>query len=182
MELAALGALAKPRHHRLDGKAGTNLGRDSQHDRPEPWKKSAGDTRSSMKRGWAAVGTLSALVSFHGWTHAAIPFRHLGIRGVVGSLTPAGTDLTEVSGMAGIAGAPHAGYPSDSGCFLSPLTHRVEDNKQRGLTTRTTVQEDTMTGSTHLHFGIISTCLLYTSDAADEEDSVDLGGRRIIKK
>src|SRR5665648_1251890 len=29
------------------------------------------------------------------------------------------------------------------------------------------------------HYGI---CLLYTSDAADEEDSVDLGGRRIIKK
>src|SRR5665648_1252807 len=28
----------------------------------------------------------------------------------------------------------------------------------------------------------ISGCLLYTSDAADEEDSVDLGGRRIIKK
>eukprot|EP00658_Telonema_sp_P-2_P004376 TRINITY_DN11639_c0_g1_i1.p1 TRINITY_DN11639_c0_g1~~TRINITY_DN11639_c0_g1_i1.p1 ORF type:complete len:113 (-),score=32.92 TRINITY_DN11639_c0_g1_i1:96-434(-) len=27
-----------------------------------------------------------------------------------------------------------------------------------------------------------NTCLLYTSDAADEEDSVDLGGRRIIKK
>src|SRR5674536_107419 len=27
-----------------------------------------------------------------------------------------------------------------------------------------------------------STCLLYTSDAADEEDSVDLGGRRIINK
>ena len=25
-------------------------------------------------------------------------------------------------------------------------------------------------------------CLLYTSDAADEEDSVDLGGRRIIQK
>eukprot|EP00658_Telonema_sp_P-2_P039806 TRINITY_DN28442_c0_g1_i3.p1 TRINITY_DN28442_c0_g1~~TRINITY_DN28442_c0_g1_i3.p1 ORF type:complete len:389 (+),score=70.56 TRINITY_DN28442_c0_g1_i3:696-1862(+) len=29
---------------------------------------------------------------------------------------------------------------------------------------------------------IIRACLLYTSDAADEEDSVDLGGRRIIKK
>eukprot|EP00658_Telonema_sp_P-2_P040008 TRINITY_DN28622_c0_g1_i3.p1 TRINITY_DN28622_c0_g1~~TRINITY_DN28622_c0_g1_i3.p1 ORF type:complete len:119 (-),score=37.79 TRINITY_DN28622_c0_g1_i3:37-393(-) len=27
----------------------------------------------------------------------------------------------------------------------------------------------------------IVSCLLYTSDAADEEDSVDLGGRRIIK-
>src|SRR5674536_207217 len=29
---------------------------------------------------------------------------------------------------------------------------------------------------------INNTCLLYTSDAADEEDSVDLGGRRIITK
>src|SRR5664280_2046409 len=28
----------------------------------------------------------------------------------------------------------------------------------------------------------VHACLLYTSDAADEEDSVDLGGRRIIKK
>ena len=30
--------------------------------------------------------------------------------------------------------------------------------------------------------GISYICLLYTSDAADEEDSVDLGGRRRIKK
>src|SRR5674536_93162 len=29
---------------------------------------------------------------------------------------------------------------------------------------------------------VLGICLLYTSDAADEEDSVDLGGRRIIKK
>ena len=28
----------------------------------------------------------------------------------------------------------------------------------------------------------IRRCLLYTSDAADERSSVDLGGRRIIKK
>ncbi|GAB5839345.1 hypothetical protein JMUB7547_28640 [Staphylococcus aureus] len=28
----------------------------------------------------------------------------------------------------------------------------------------------------------LSVCLLYTSDAADEARSVDLGGRRIIKK
>src|SRR5665648_1285596 len=28
----------------------------------------------------------------------------------------------------------------------------------------------------------LGVCLLYTSDAADEEDSVDLGGRSIIKK
>ena len=33
-----------------------------------------------------------------------------------------------------------------------------------------------------LNLDSIIYCLLYTSDAADEEDSVDLGGRRIIKK
>ena len=30
--------------------------------------------------------------------------------------------------------------------------------------------------------GHAKACLLYTSDAADERSSVDLGGRRIIKK
>ena len=30
--------------------------------------------------------------------------------------------------------------------------------------------------------GLSKICLLYTSDAADERSSVDLGGRRIIKK
>ena len=30
--------------------------------------------------------------------------------------------------------------------------------------------------------GTMMSCLLYTSDAADERSSVDLGGRRIIKK
>ena len=34
-----------------------------------------------------------------------------------------------------------------------------------------------------LKLGIFNrSCLLYTSDAADERSSVDLGGRRIIKK
>ena len=33
-----------------------------------------------------------------------------------------------------------------------------------------------------LIINVSQSCLLYTSDAADEEDSVDLGGRRIIKK
>ena len=32
------------------------------------------------------------------------------------------------------------------------------------------------------HDAMHITCLLYTSDAADERSSVDLGGRRIIKK
>ena len=31
-------------------------------------------------------------------------------------------------------------------------------------------------------FNLGGLCLLYTSDAADERSSVDLGGRRIIKK
>ena len=40
------------------------------------------------------------------------------------------------------------------------------------------------TGSVHGHSDLDQTdrCLLYTSDAADERSSVDLGGRRIIKK
>ena len=37
------------------------------------------------------------------------------------------------------------------------------------------VQDFVITG----HYAI---CLLYTSDAADERSSVDLGGRRILKK
>ena len=37
-------------------------------------------------------------------------------------------------------------------------------------------------GKSSLAFDTIHACLLYTSDAADERSSVDLGGRRIIKK
>ena len=33
-----------------------------------------------------------------------------------------------------------------------------------------------------IKLNFLYTCLLYTSDAADERSSVDLGGRRIIKK
>src|SRR5665648_384514 len=46
------------------------------------------------------------------------------------------------------------------------------------------VQTDGVTTLRHCtqdrtHLWLVDTCLLYTSDAADEEDSVDLGGRRI---
>ena len=38
-------------------------------------------------------------------------------------------------------------------------------------------------GAVHVAWsGFLNACLLYTSDAADERSSVDLGGRRIIKK
>src|SRR5678809_1633495 len=43
------------------------------------------------------------------------------------------------------------------------------------------VHEDEDAGHQH-HQGLDQGCLLYTSDAADERSSVDLGGRRIIKK
>ena len=36
--------------------------------------------------------------------------------------------------------------------------------------------------TTQTEINLRNTCLLYTSDAADERSSVDLGGRRIIKK
>ena len=35
---------------------------------------------------------------------------------------------------------------------------------------------------TQLQFAVTKSCLLYTSDAADDMQCVDLGGRRIIKK
>src|SRR5664279_6515060 len=44
------------------------------------------------------------------------------------------------------------------------------------------VKNETVANLSHLPADLIEICLLYTSDAADEEDSVDLGGRRIIKK
>ena len=37
-------------------------------------------------------------------------------------------------------------------------------------------------GATWSSMPMGTSCLLYTSDAADERSSVDLGGRRIIKK
>ena len=45
---------------------------------------------------------------------------------------------------------------------------------------------DQLVGTTGVQDGtavhLAGNCLLYTSDAADERSSVDLGGRRIIKK
>src|SRR5664280_3823802 len=67
---------------------------------------------------------------------------------------------TESKARAGILKTPHGDIPTP--IFMPVGTcGTVKGILQRDLT------ED---------------CLLYTSDAADEEDSVDLGGRRIIKK
>ena len=42
--------------------------------------------------------------------------------------------------------------------------------------------EDKVSGKDADRPKLAEICLLYTSDAADERSSVDLGGRRIIKK
>src|SRR5665648_1252774 len=57
--------------------------------------------------------------------------------------------------------------------FTSPVT-LTEDNS---VHTFTVTLSEPQIADIKLYI-----CLLYTSDAADEEDSVDLGGRRIIKK
>src|SRR5678810_305218 len=67
----------------------------------------------------------------------------------------------------------------------NPLPHataeQVVTTVQAGHVTHPRADEAAM----HPHFAVVTpghTCLLYTSDAADERSSVDLGGRRIIKK
>ena len=56
---------------------------------------------------------------------------------------------------------------------LTPLGQQVQDDLRRIL--QVGVNDD--------HgVALRVICLLYTSDAADERSSVDLGGRRIIKK
>ena len=62
----------------------------------------------------------------------------------------------------------------------------LEGEIERGqfeVTGEITVAEVVDDGSAH-HGALehVYSCLLYTSDAADERSSVDLGGRRIIKK
>ena len=53
-----------------------------------------------------------------------------------------------------------------------------------GVVTHAPLLYDNLTAWENLAFygAMYDVCLLYTSDAADERSSVDLGGRRIIKK
>src|SRR5665648_1153258 len=55
-------------------------------------------------------------------------------------------------------------------------------NQERHFLWRPEFSPETARQALYAFRGDVYTCLLYTSDAADEEDSVDLGGRRIIKK
>eukprot|EP00658_Telonema_sp_P-2_P041030 TRINITY_DN29343_c0_g1_i4.p1 TRINITY_DN29343_c0_g1~~TRINITY_DN29343_c0_g1_i4.p1 ORF type:complete len:200 (+),score=21.40 TRINITY_DN29343_c0_g1_i4:116-715(+) len=110
----------------------------------------------------------------------------------------------------GGGGAVQGGCPSSSGEMYSldvqlpvqtwdaPATDRCVPSRILGLTTpfsspkyiRAKCEFDKSSSTSRVRVSIGETesrcesnpsiCLLYTSDAADEEDSVDLGGRRII--
>ena len=58
---------------------------------------------------------------------------------------------------------------------VRPATHQVDDVLQE-IHERVKLRERVLITT------LTKRCLLYTSDAADERSSVDLGGRRIIKK
>ena len=65
----------------------------------------------------------------------------------------------------------------------------IRDSNFFGSANRTKVENIGVTHALELLLGNAAAataqamhCLLYTSDAADERSSVDLGGRRIIKK
>eukprot|EP00658_Telonema_sp_P-2_P001530 TRINITY_DN10568_c0_g1_i7.p2 TRINITY_DN10568_c0_g1~~TRINITY_DN10568_c0_g1_i7.p2 ORF type:complete len:100 (-),score=16.35 TRINITY_DN10568_c0_g1_i7:108-407(-) len=66
--------------------------------------------------------------------------------------------------------------PSPSSWAARATRHSDQSPMSSGSNPSTTQCHDSPADE-HPHL-----CLLYTSDAADEEDSVDLGGRRIIKK
>src|SRR5678815_5096582 len=57
---------------------------------------------------------------------------------------------------------------------------RIAETDDQGNTTIKKVEAENVF-ETVIAVDIPTTCLLYTSDAADERSSVDLGGRRIIK-
>ena len=56
----------------------------------------------------------------------------------------------------------------------------VEEGLEMFRNNRTRRNLQLQWGAEEMKHGV--SCLLYTSDAADERSSVDLGGRRIIKK
>ena len=85
---------------------------------------------------------------------------------------------------------PATEAPTDDG---APSTWPLRQKLAQMLFTGTNAPEDSATDPTKIQelidagaggvfAGRKETCLLYTSDAADERSSVDLGGRRIIKK
>ena len=74
--------------------------------------------------------------------------------------------------------------PADGVVWLSAADRPYADLLEKVFDAFYQTQRPIKLPANHLlhHLGHVNACLLYTSDAADERSSVDLGGRRIIKK
>src|SRR5665648_1029887 len=86
-------------------------------------------------------------------------------------------------GIIGFSGRSLSGTPNG---MVGTIGRRATMVSSSGLTLTVSFQPSSvgsggMMMSSQVTRLMTWTCLLYTSDAADEEDSVDLGGRRIIK-
>ena len=82
-----------------------------------------------------------------------------------------------------LAAAAEPGPPAAPIALGEPVVTLEGVSLRRGRATA--VNDVTLTVRAGERLAVVGgsgSCLLYTSDAADEEDSVDLGGRRIIKK
>src|SRR5665648_1046876 len=80
-----------------------------------------------------------------------------------------------------------AGGGTDRGEDVRPLVAELLNARRAFAAPPPAVADPALVADPRLVFepqfdAFVALCLLYTSDAADEEDSVDLGGRRIIKK
>src|SRR5664279_648142 len=75
---------------------------------------------------------------------------------------------------------PTASAPTAKSTARKCRASRAEGPQRVGKAT-STAEGPRRGGQGHVYEGLYP-CLLYTSDAADEEDSVDVGGRRFIKK
>ena len=78
---------------------------------------------------------------------------------------------------------PATGRKASAKCCTSDITlaeFRTLTAKMDGFNPNATNVADYQNGTPRWRTDLYS-CLLYTSDAADERSSVDLGGRRIIK-
>eukprot|EP00658_Telonema_sp_P-2_P006977 TRINITY_DN1260_c0_g1_i2.p1 TRINITY_DN1260_c0_g1~~TRINITY_DN1260_c0_g1_i2.p1 ORF type:complete len:250 (-),score=79.62 TRINITY_DN1260_c0_g1_i2:21-770(-) len=76
---------------------------------------------------------------------------------------------------------------SYAGHYVPAVTHKIWENNRNLPSGAIKINhQGTAVGNgltdPLIQYKYYKDCLLYTSDAADEEDSVDLGGRRIIKK
>ena len=68
------------------------------------------------------------------------------------------------------------------GPALDVLLADADDALERAVGPDVAADYDTLAAVLDPALERLRSCLLYTSDAADERSSVDLGGRRIIKK